>query len=206
MRRRILGKCGSRPGLQATSRKAESGVILYSPDQNQSVTFPCFTYNRQYFTSSVLRWVLIRDRLQYSLNKYGLMMGSREKGWEEHTVASLDSALNNWFDSLPDHRGSTLYSLPLTAYSFLASALGTPTRESNVLYPVGGTARCLLLHSNHDPSAVHTYCPQGEFFVFLRVRDLCECCPCFQPRCRRSPEAVPVRYNAKYYCAFILVG
>jgi hypothetical protein len=28
----------------------------------------------------------------------------REKGWEEHTVALLDSALNSWFDSVPDHR------------------------------------------------------------------------------------------------------
>jgi len=43
-------------------------------------------------------------------------MGSREKGWEEHTVASLDSALNSWFDSLPDHRGSTLDGALLLAY------------------------------------------------------------------------------------------
>jgi hypothetical protein len=28
---------------------------------------------------------------------------AREKGWEEHTVAELDSALNSWFDSIPDH-------------------------------------------------------------------------------------------------------
>jgi hypothetical protein len=157
-------------------------------------------------TSSVLRWVLIRDCPQYSLNKYGLMMGPREKGWEEHTVASLDSALNSWFDSLPDHRGLTLDSAPVPAYSFLSSALGSPTGESNVLCSVGGIARCLLLYSNHDPSAIHTYFPEREFLVFLRVRDLCECCPCFQPRCRRSAEAVPVRYYAEYHCAFILLG
>ncbi|KAI0298020.1 fungal-specific transcription factor domain-containing protein [Multifurca ochricompacta] len=42
-------------------------------------------------------------RTIYSLNKSGLVMGSREKGWEQHTVAELDSALNNWFDSIPDH-------------------------------------------------------------------------------------------------------
>jgi hypothetical protein len=34
------------------------------------------------------------------------MMTPREKGWEEQTVASLDSALNSWFDSVPDHRES----------------------------------------------------------------------------------------------------
>jgi hypothetical protein len=159
-----------------------------------------------HFSSSVLRWVLIRDRPQYSQNKYGLIMGPREKGWEEHTVASLDSALNSWFDSLPDHRESTLDSAPLPAYWLLSSALGSPTGGSNVLRSVGGIARCLLLYSNYDPSAVHTYFPEGEFFVFLCIRDLCECCPCFQPRCRRSPEEVPVRYYAEYHCAFILIG
>ena len=42
------------------------------------------------------------------------MNGPREKGWQEHTVTSLDSALNSWFDSIPDHRVSTLqwYSNP----------------------------------------------------------------------------------------------
>ena len=107
------------------------------------------------------------------------MTGPREKGWEEHTVASLDSALNNWFDSLPDHRKSTLDSAPLPTYWLLSSALGSSTGESNVLCSVGGTARCLLLYSNHDPSAVHTYFPEGELLVFLCIRDLCECCPCF---------------------------
>ncbi|KAI9511919.1 fungal-specific transcription factor domain-containing protein [Russula earlei] len=42
-------------------------------------------------------------RTIYSLNKYRLVMGPREKGWEELTVTSLDSALNSWFDSIPDH-------------------------------------------------------------------------------------------------------
>ncbi|KAH9992244.1 fungal-specific transcription factor domain-containing protein [Russula compacta] len=42
-------------------------------------------------------------RTIYSLNKYRLVMGPREKGWEEVTVASLNSALNSWFDSVPDH-------------------------------------------------------------------------------------------------------
>jgi hypothetical protein len=49
--------------------------------------------------------MLMRSCPQYSLNKSRLVMGSREKGWEELTVASLDSALNNWFDSVPDHCG-----------------------------------------------------------------------------------------------------
>ncbi|KAI9439638.1 fungal-specific transcription factor domain-containing protein, partial [Lactarius indigo] len=44
-------------------------------------------------------------RTIYSLSKSTLMTGwrGREKGWEEHIVTELDSALNNWFDSIPDH-------------------------------------------------------------------------------------------------------
>jgi hypothetical protein len=62
-----------------------------------------------------MRWVL-SDRLQYSLNKYGPITGPREKGWEELTVASLDSALNSWFDELPDHCGSALDEASVLAY------------------------------------------------------------------------------------------
>jgi hypothetical protein len=49
--------------------------------------------------------MLIGQRSQYSLSKSTLGTGRRprEKGWEEHTVAELDSALNSWFDSIPDH-------------------------------------------------------------------------------------------------------
>jgi hypothetical protein len=49
--------------------------------------------------------MLTGHRAQYSLSKSTLMTGrrAREKGWEEHTVAELDSALNGWFDSIPDH-------------------------------------------------------------------------------------------------------
>ncbi|KAH9025469.1 fungal-specific transcription factor domain-containing protein [Lactarius pseudohatsudake] len=44
-------------------------------------------------------------RTIYSLSKSTLMTSwrAREKDWEEHTVAELDSALNSWFDSIPDH-------------------------------------------------------------------------------------------------------
>ncbi|KAH9033206.1 fungal-specific transcription factor domain-containing protein [Lactarius deliciosus] len=44
-------------------------------------------------------------RTVYSLSKSTLMTSwrAREKDWEVHTVAELDSALNSWFDSIPDH-------------------------------------------------------------------------------------------------------
>ena len=107
------------------------------------------------------------------------MAGSREKGWEEHTVTSLDSALNSWFDSLPDHRGSILDGALVLAYQSVCSTLGSPTGESNFLRPVCGIARCLLLYSDHYSSAIHTYFWEREFLVFPCICNLWERCPCF---------------------------
>ena len=152
-----------------------------------------------------MRWVLIKYCLQYSVNRHGPIMGPREKGWEEITVASLDSALNGWFDSLPDHRGSILDRTPLLASQSFSSALGSPTGESNVLRSVSGTPYCLLLYSDYDSSAVHTYFPERGLLVFPCVRNLCERCPCFQPCCRCSPEEVPDHFYAEYPRAYSLL-
>ena len=42
--------------------------------------------------------------LQYSINKSKVMLGFVGPQWEQHIVAELDSALNKWIDSVPDHR------------------------------------------------------------------------------------------------------
>ncbi|KAG6901652.1 hypothetical protein C0995_009543 [Termitomyces sp. Mi166 len=42
-------------------------------------------------------------RTIYSINKSKIMLGFVGKQWEQHIVAELDSALNKWVDSIPDH-------------------------------------------------------------------------------------------------------
>jgi len=42
-------------------------------------------------------------RTVYSINKSKVHLGFVGPEWESHTVAELDSALNSWLDSLPDH-------------------------------------------------------------------------------------------------------
>ena len=44
---------------------------------------------------------------QYSINKSKALLGFVGPQWEQHIVAELDSALNKWIDSVPDHRTST---------------------------------------------------------------------------------------------------
>ena len=45
--------------------------------------------------------------LQYAINKSKILFGYVGHNWEQHIVAELDSALNKWVDSVPDHRKCT---------------------------------------------------------------------------------------------------
>ncbi|KAJ7749389.1 fungal-specific transcription factor domain-containing protein [Mycena metata] len=42
-------------------------------------------------------------KMLYPLNKLKRLLAHRNPDWEEHVVAELDSALNNWVDSIPAH-------------------------------------------------------------------------------------------------------
>ncbi|KAA1476286.1 hypothetical protein DENSPDRAFT_806972 [Dentipellis sp. KUC8613] len=42
-------------------------------------------------------------RTIYSINKSKILLGFVGQKWEQHIVAELDSALNKWIDSVPDH-------------------------------------------------------------------------------------------------------
>ncbi|KAF8972347.1 fungal-specific transcription factor domain-containing protein [Flammula alnicola] len=42
-------------------------------------------------------------RTIYSINKSKILLGFVGQEWEQHIVAELDSALNKWVDSVPDH-------------------------------------------------------------------------------------------------------
>lgn len=42
-------------------------------------------------------------RTIYSINKSKILLGFVGPQWEKHIVAELDSALNKWVDSVPDH-------------------------------------------------------------------------------------------------------
>ena len=46
------------------------------------------------------------DHVKYSINKSKVLLGFVGPQWEQHIVAELDSALNKWIDTVPDHRES----------------------------------------------------------------------------------------------------
>lgn len=76
--------------------------------------------------------------MQYSINKSKALLGFVGQQWEQHIVAELDSALNKWIDSVPDHRtcpppGSHLSILTHTDADTRDAVRWDPNRE-NVLF------------------------------------------------------------------------
>jgi hypothetical protein len=98
---------------------------------------------------------MLRITLQYSINKSKVLLGFVGQEWEQRVVSQLDSALNQWVDSVPDHR--TFHSSPrVLALTRFNSALGSPPRGFCFLQAVGAPLRCVLPAADHDPSPVHT--------------------------------------------------
>lgn len=48
------------------------------------------------------------ESFQYSLNKAQALLATRDPDWDQHLVAELDSALNQWVDAVPEHRARPL--------------------------------------------------------------------------------------------------
>ncbi|KAF7348956.1 Zn(2)-C6 fungal-type domain-containing protein [Mycena venus] len=57
-------------------------------------------FNSYLRLNNILAFVL---HLLYSLNKTKDLFAANDRAWDEHIVAELDSALNKWVDSIPEH-------------------------------------------------------------------------------------------------------
>ncbi|KAF8604607.1 hypothetical protein BDV93DRAFT_522316 [Ceratobasidium sp. AG-I] len=67
---------------------------------------PAGTPPRAAFFNCYLKLIQILGfalRTIYSINKSKILLGFVGPQWEQHIVAELDSALNKWIDSVPDH-------------------------------------------------------------------------------------------------------
>ena len=68
---------------------------------------------------------------QYSINKPKILLGFVGQPWQQHVVAEMDSALNKWVDSVPDHRTSQTF-LPLPNVTYIYSSVRwDPNREDD---------------------------------------------------------------------------
>ena len=124
---------------------------------------------------------------QYSINKSRASLGHTGSEWEEKTVAELDSALNNFIDSVPDHRKRLFASLGLSFYSqTTASTLEPTSREHALPQSVVHLIRTVLFTPDDGTSTVHTK-PSKPFEVFAAFsRDMHERRASVYPRTRCS--------------------
>lgn len=77
-----------------------------STDPDFVPTQPAGVPARVAFFNCYLRLIQILGfalRTIYSINKSKILLGFVGPQWEQHIVAELDSALNKWIDSVPDH-------------------------------------------------------------------------------------------------------
>ena len=76
---------------------------------------------------------------QYSINKSKALLGFVGQQWEQHIVAELDSALNKWIDSVPDHRESRPFPFPVpvsVTVALIRPFPATPDPVGLLPYPV----------------------------------------------------------------------
>jgi len=89
------------------------------PGIPSTVTFFNLSHRLNQITSFAMRtivssrrdiWTTLMRRSKYSINRSKVLLGYVGPQWQQAIVAQLDSALNEWVDSIPDHRKSS--SLP----------------------------------------------------------------------------------------------
>ncbi|KAJ7049695.1 hypothetical protein C8F01DRAFT_725599 [Mycena amicta] len=81
---------------------------------------------------------------------YSLQRNERGPAWSQSTVAELDSALNQWLDSIPEHlrwdphRENSIFSAQSAA--LYASVLSCPDPDSPQFYPVASPTMLRFSH------------------------------------------------------------
>lgn len=93
--------------------------------------------------------------------------------WDRATLSNLDSSLNAWVDSVPDHCKFLLNPFELCYNRLRVSAMGPPL-ERRFLRPVCHALCHILLHPNPRSSTVH-HCPEPACFGVFLVGDLYQC-------------------------------
>jgi hypothetical protein len=70
---------------------------------------------------------------QYSINKSKVLLGFVGQEWEQRIVSELNSALNQWVDSVPDHRAHYIVSPPAN-FAYLRTVRWDPAREDLIFF------------------------------------------------------------------------
>jgi hypothetical protein len=144
MRRRILVTARSQGRVSAAAWEAIEDVVLYFvPETEPDLSFRAQDDSEQ-CCLMLCKLRLISEPQQYSINKSKALLGFVGQQWEQHIVAELDSALNKWVDSVPDHR-TCVVGLLFTALTLRATLVRwNPHIEDDVFF-----RQSALLYANY---------------------------------------------------------
>jgi hypothetical protein len=130
---------------------------------------------------------------QYSIKKSKMLQDfvGAESEWEQKVVSHLDSSLNEWVDSLPDHRASLRLKLVLTSASDGApfSPLGSKPGRPSLLLPVGRDLVRILSSTDERPPTLRIADRQAGREGVPFARDLSERGPRVHTRRTLPPPA-----------------
>lgn len=131
---------------------------------------------------------------------------------EVEVIAHLDSAMNKWFDAIPDHRtyiNSQLFWVAI----ILRSKMGSAAEERPILQSIGYFACNILCSSNYCSSTVYSLISAGLGSSVPLSCNLHKRCPCTQSHCRHSaaknakapakPDGVYTYYSCFYPCLIV---
>ena len=104
-----------------------TGVLSFHQPPNKP-SYIIF-FNQQMKIMEIIAFVL---RTLYSIRKSKDMQGLSGQEWAQQIVSDLDSALNKWADSVPDHR--TFPVLVALSYWYLFQFDGTQNAKTQFIY------------------------------------------------------------------------
>ena len=193
MRRRVLGAVASlwytlRTACRETRRR--DGVQL--PPAAHANSGVRAAHNREPAPTSLRPTAELTDSpLQYSTSKSRTILGFVGPQWEERIVAELDSALNNWLNSLPAHR---MFPSPFLTFfvnpKLFDSQVGPTKSKYNLSYTVRRASRGVLQPADNHPPAFHRKpprCVRGDIPADVTVGAI--------------PEPVDMHERSKIVCS-----
>ena len=108
---------------------------------------------------------------QYAINK------TKAAQQEQQMVAELDSALNEWIDTIPDHCAYLVQSSYFQYLSLIAfgSAVGSSQERHHVSQPVGFFVFVVSCIADRYSPAIHTIAGEILYVVVSFPRNLHQC-------------------------------
>lgn len=151
-------------GLTKTGRSCSNSPQINHPPWRtssriwSSSRYWLFPYGQSYVACASLLSLRLFDAVrQYSFDKSRIRMGLVGKEWQNKVVNELDSSLNRWLDSVPEHRSSSFF-LFISESDVSMTVRWDPYRENETFFEQSIVLNCnyynvqILIHRSFIPS------------------------------------------------------